>query len=160
MGLCGFYIILFYSCCDSSVCRKDQMNFSIENSIKGQVFLLLISVAVISTFWKVNMTVLIDYDSEDRICGCETCIPDNNTWFLERFNQSIQPLLTSFHNISLEEFNWWKVRHLHLGLFQVELLQTLFYKSNVLILHLGFIFFITIFHCFNVCQVNFAGGGL
>ncbi|KAG8442668.1 hypothetical protein GDO86_011455 [Hymenochirus boettgeri] len=45
-----------------------------------------------------------------RPCGCETCVadPEISSWFDERFNISISPLLTKQNNVIPESvYKWW-----------------------------------------------------
>lgn len=81
------------------------MNFSILRGTKRQVVLLLICIAGISTFWEMNISVLRLWN---KVCGSENLTAANNTWFMQRFNQSFRPLLSRDNNISPEEYSWWK----------------------------------------------------
>lgn len=46
-------------------------------------------------------------------CSCPPCgtEPDDDPWFVERFNQSIHPLMTRENSVlSDDTFKWWQVR--------------------------------------------------
>lgn len=46
-------------------------------------------------------------------CACGRCMtePEDDPWFTERFNRSIQPLMSRENSaLSDETFKWWQVR--------------------------------------------------
>jgi hypothetical protein len=45
-----------------------------------------------------------------RPCACNRCaIHDDDSWFTERFNASLNPFLTQDNALSERDFRWWKV---------------------------------------------------
>lgn len=83
-------------------------------------FFLNYSHTVVTTAWfpkqmvlelSENFKKLVQYSH--RPCSCARCIGQQkvSSWFDERFNRSMQPLLT-VQNAFLEEdaYNWWLVR--------------------------------------------------
>uniref|UniRef100_A0A8C6TAD2 CMP-N-acetylneuraminate-beta-galactosamide-alpha-2,3-sialyltransferase 1 n=1 Tax=Neogobius melanostomus TaxID=47308 RepID=A0A8C6TAD2_9GOBI len=90
---------------------SDVMNSSSKHTVKRTVFLLLLCFSGICTIWKVSeMPTSFELYLKNTECGCETCLMQNNSWFMQRFQKNITPLLTSNYNLSQEAFNWWKVR--------------------------------------------------
>lgn len=71
-----------------------------------KVFLLLLCIIGISTIWKVSEMPNIFKFSKG--CGCKKCLIEDQPWFLQRFQKTITPLLTSNYNMSEDAFNWWK----------------------------------------------------
>ncbi|KAK2830081.1 hypothetical protein Q5P01_018012 [Channa striata] len=42
-------------------------------------------------------------------CTCGNCLAENDTWFLQRINQSVEPFLSANYQLSEDAFNWWKI---------------------------------------------------
>uniref|UniRef100_A0A8C6TAC2 CMP-N-acetylneuraminate-beta-galactosamide-alpha-2,3-sialyltransferase 1 n=1 Tax=Neogobius melanostomus TaxID=47308 RepID=A0A8C6TAC2_9GOBI len=85
------------------------MNSSSKHTFKRTVFLLLLCFSGICTIWKISeMATSFELSLTNTECGCETCLMQNNSWFMQRFQKNITPLLTSNYNLSQEAFNWWK----------------------------------------------------
>uniref|UniRef100_A0A8C6TCG8 CMP-N-acetylneuraminate-beta-galactosamide-alpha-2,3-sialyltransferase 1 n=1 Tax=Neogobius melanostomus TaxID=47308 RepID=A0A8C6TCG8_9GOBI len=85
------------------------MNSSSKHTVKRTVFLLLLCFSGICTIWKISeMPTSLELSLTNTECGCETCLMQNNSWFMQRFQKNITLLLTSNYNLSQEAFNWWK----------------------------------------------------
>lgn len=85
-------------------------------------------------------------DIANKKCRCRYCIWDaeaEDTWFNERFNQSIHPLLsTSNSELSDDTYKWWLVSTLHSD------------HTFVVFLALGQVF------CLKCVQRDFCTGGM
>ena len=46
---------------------------------------------------------------DTRPCACETCLSEDDPWFMRVFNRSVEPFLSAEYNLSEDAFNWWKV---------------------------------------------------
>uniref|UniRef100_A0A8C6TFQ0 ST3 beta-galactoside alpha-2,3-sialyltransferase 1 n=1 Tax=Neogobius melanostomus TaxID=47308 RepID=A0A8C6TFQ0_9GOBI len=83
----------------------DLMNSSSKHTFKRTVFLLLLCFSGICTIWKISeMATSFELSLTNTECGCETCLMQNNSWFMQRFQKNITPLLTSNYNLSQEFF--------------------------------------------------------
>uniref|UniRef100_A0A8C6TBH4 ST3 beta-galactoside alpha-2,3-sialyltransferase 1 n=1 Tax=Neogobius melanostomus TaxID=47308 RepID=A0A8C6TBH4_9GOBI len=76
----------------------DLMNSSSKHTFKRTVFLLLLCFSGICTIWKISeMATSFELSLTNTECGCETCLMQNNSWFMQRFQKNITPLLTMIH---------------------------------------------------------------
>ncbi|XP_018526149.2 CMP-N-acetylneuraminate-beta-galactosamide-alpha-2,3-sialyltransferase 1-like [Lates calcarifer] len=40
-------------------------------------------------------------------CACEKCLSDEDQWFTQRLNKSVEPFLSSKYKLSEDSFRWW-----------------------------------------------------
>ncbi|XP_037651473.1 CMP-N-acetylneuraminate-beta-galactosamide-alpha-2,3-sialyltransferase 1-like [Sebastes umbrosus] len=66
---------------------------------KGMVLIVVLGVTSISVFWRINMT---------PPCACDRCLSEDDPWFMQRFNKSVEPFLSANYKLSEDAFNWWK----------------------------------------------------
>uniref|UniRef100_A0A3B4WP04 CMP-N-acetylneuraminate-beta-galactosamide-alpha-2,3-sialyltransferase 1 n=1 Tax=Seriola lalandi dorsalis TaxID=1841481 RepID=A0A3B4WP04_SERLL len=45
-------------------------------------------------------------------CACGKCLSEDDVWFTQRFNKSVEPFLSAKHSLSEAAFRWWKVTSL------------------------------------------------
>ncbi|XP_074470030.1 CMP-N-acetylneuraminate-beta-galactosamide-alpha-2,3-sialyltransferase 1-like [Sebastes fasciatus] len=66
---------------------------------KGMVLIVVLGVTSISVFWRINMT---------PPCACDRCLSEDDPWFMQRFDKSVEPFLSANYKLSGDAFNWWK----------------------------------------------------
>ncbi|KAF3707728.1 CMP-N-acetylneuraminate-beta-galactosamide-alpha-2,3-sialyltransferase 1 [Channa argus] len=80
---------------------------------KWRVLIFLLCVFSITVLFKENdqrrilQKFNLPLDTDPFACG--KCLTENDTWFLQRINQSVKPFLSPNHNLSEDTFNWWKL---------------------------------------------------
>uniref|UniRef100_A0A3B4WI17 CMP-N-acetylneuraminate-beta-galactosamide-alpha-2,3-sialyltransferase 1 n=1 Tax=Seriola lalandi dorsalis TaxID=1841481 RepID=A0A3B4WI17_SERLL len=42
-------------------------------------------------------------------CACGKCLSEDDVWFTQRFNKSVEPFLSAKHSLSEAAFRWWKL---------------------------------------------------
>ncbi|XP_056285413.1 CMP-N-acetylneuraminate-beta-galactosamide-alpha-2,3-sialyltransferase 1-like [Pseudoliparis swirei] len=73
---------------------------------KVGVFISLLCVTGLCVFWRAEISSYFP-PREERPCSCDRCSSDGET-FMKRFNRFAEPLLSARHNLSEENFNWWR----------------------------------------------------
>lgn len=80
---------------------------------KVKVLIFLLGLTGIFVFMKGRMTGYMTQRPQlldQYICACESCsAEDDEGWFLQRFNKSVEPFLTAKYTLPEEAFQWWKV---------------------------------------------------
>lgn len=76
-----------------------------EMNFKVRVFIFLLC----ATFIHVLLRVSWRFPTYTSPCACEKCLSEDDPWFLQFFNKSVEPFLSPKDNLSEDAFNWWKV---------------------------------------------------
>ncbi|XP_040909339.1 CMP-N-acetylneuraminate-beta-galactosamide-alpha-2,3-sialyltransferase 1-like isoform X2 [Toxotes jaculatrix] len=71
----------------------------------GFIFLLCISSVCVFLREHVSNTIQVQDTSP---CACEKCLSEEDLWFQQRFNKSVEPFLSASGNLSEDVFTWWK----------------------------------------------------
>lgn len=74
---------------------------------KVKIFIVLMSVTVVGVFLR-GCTVKYNTFEYLRTCACDKCVSEDNPWFMQRFNKSVEPFLSVENNLTESTFNWWK----------------------------------------------------
>lgn len=53
---------------------------------------------------------LLEHSVHQSPCACHKCLTEDDPWFMERFNKSVNPFLTRKNNLSEDAYSWWKVK--------------------------------------------------
>ncbi|XP_037651468.1 CMP-N-acetylneuraminate-beta-galactosamide-alpha-2,3-sialyltransferase 1-like isoform X2 [Sebastes umbrosus] len=75
---------------------------------KVKVLIVVLGVTSMSVFWRVYMTPPRSPPRDGIPCACDSCLSEDDPWFTQRFNKSVEPFLSANHNLSEDAFNWWK----------------------------------------------------
>lgn len=81
--------------------------------LKVKILLGLMSVTALGVFL-IGCTVQYNTYQYHSPCACDKCVSEDNPWFLQRFNKSVEPFLSTEFNLTESTFNWWRVSdHFH-----------------------------------------------
>ncbi|XP_029023328.1 CMP-N-acetylneuraminate-beta-galactosamide-alpha-2,3-sialyltransferase 1-like [Betta splendens] len=73
------------------------------------VFTFLLCIAAIGVFFGEPEFSQDFFQQRDKsACDCGKCLSKNDTWFLRRFNESVEVFLSEGSNLSAASFYWWK----------------------------------------------------
>lgn len=75
---------------------------------KLKVVLFLVGLTGVVIFMKGYVTQR-PLQLDGYICSCEVCSAEDDGWFSERFNKSVDPFLSAKYIMPEEAFQWWKV---------------------------------------------------
>uniref|UniRef100_A0A3B4WNS0 CMP-N-acetylneuraminate-beta-galactosamide-alpha-2,3-sialyltransferase 1-like n=1 Tax=Seriola lalandi dorsalis TaxID=1841481 RepID=A0A3B4WNS0_SERLL len=79
---------------------------------KVRVFILLLCVGVFVVLRERVAEVSLENFSpfhNTSPCACGKCLSEDDVWFTQRFNKSVEPFLSAKHSLSEAAFRWWKV---------------------------------------------------
>ncbi|XP_027142747.1 CMP-N-acetylneuraminate-beta-galactosamide-alpha-2,3-sialyltransferase 1-like [Larimichthys crocea] len=57
------------------------------------------------------------FSTSTNPCACEKCLSEDDPWFMQLFNRSVKPFLSSEDNLSEDAFNWWKNERRNFGVY-------------------------------------------
>ncbi|XP_070703074.1 CMP-N-acetylneuraminate-beta-galactosamide-alpha-2,3-sialyltransferase 1-like [Pempheris klunzingeri] len=76
-----------------------------NSKVKALVFLLCVTgVGVYLRAYVPHYSQLQD----TRLCACEKCLTEDDPWFMQRFQKSIEPFLSGNYSLPEDAFNWWR----------------------------------------------------
>lgn len=76
---------------------------------KLKVVLFLLGLTGIFVFMKEYVAQRPLQALDNYICACEACSTEDDGWFSERFNKSMEPFLFANYTLPEAAFQWWKV---------------------------------------------------
>uniref|UniRef100_A0A3B4X6Z4 CMP-N-acetylneuraminate-beta-galactosamide-alpha-2,3-sialyltransferase 1-like n=1 Tax=Seriola lalandi dorsalis TaxID=1841481 RepID=A0A3B4X6Z4_SERLL len=95
--------------CISILFNKHQ---AAEMVSKVRMFILLLCVSVFVVLRERVAEVSLENFSpfhDTSSCACGKCLSEDDVWFTQRFNKSVEPFLSAKHSLSEAAFRWWKV---------------------------------------------------
>ncbi|XP_023262754.1 CMP-N-acetylneuraminate-beta-galactosamide-alpha-2,3-sialyltransferase 1-like, partial [Seriola lalandi dorsalis] len=94
---------------------------------KVRMFILLLCVSVFVVLRERVAEVSLENFSpfhDTSSCACGKCLSEDDVWFTQRFNKSVEPFLSAKHSLSEAAFRWWK------GI-QLEKRNFIYYSATV-----------------------------
>ncbi|XP_049891343.1 CMP-N-acetylneuraminate-beta-galactosamide-alpha-2,3-sialyltransferase 1-like [Epinephelus moara] len=74
---------------------------------KVRMLIFVLCVTGVCVFWREYMS---PYSlSKQKPCACDQCLSEEDPWFTQRFDKSVEPFLSANYSVSEEVFNWWKL---------------------------------------------------
>ncbi|XP_020499776.2 CMP-N-acetylneuraminate-beta-galactosamide-alpha-2,3-sialyltransferase 1 [Labrus bergylta] len=85
--------------------KKDKMISRVK-----ALFLLafLTGIFVFMRGFMMQQPQLQDASPSVESCHCEKCFPEDDQWFVKRFDKSVEPFLSTKYNLPVDAFNWWR----------------------------------------------------
>uniref|UniRef100_A0A3B4WZD0 CMP-N-acetylneuraminate-beta-galactosamide-alpha-2,3-sialyltransferase 1-like n=1 Tax=Seriola lalandi dorsalis TaxID=1841481 RepID=A0A3B4WZD0_SERLL len=77
-----------------------------------RMFILLLCVSVFVVLRERVAEVSLENFSpfhDTSSCACGKCLSEDDVWFTQRFNKSVEPFLSAKHSLSEAAFRWWKL---------------------------------------------------
>uniref|UniRef100_A0A3B4WNT3 CMP-N-acetylneuraminate-beta-galactosamide-alpha-2,3-sialyltransferase 1 n=1 Tax=Seriola lalandi dorsalis TaxID=1841481 RepID=A0A3B4WNT3_SERLL len=100
---------------------------SVRHATVLRVFILLLCVGVFVVLRERVAEVSLENFSpfhNTSPCACGKCLSEDDVWFTQRFNKSVEPFLSAKHSLSEAAFRWWK------GI-QLEKRNFIYYSATV-----------------------------
>ncbi|TNN40886.1 CMP-N-acetylneuraminate-beta-galactosamide-alpha-2,3-sialyltransferase 1 [Liparis tanakae] len=80
----------------------------LEMKSKVGVFIFLLCAAHIAVLWRVEVLSYLPL-RDKRSCACDRCSLEDDPVFLKHIGKFDKPFLSVNHNLSEDDFNWWRV---------------------------------------------------
>lgn len=97
-------------------CRSSHGASQPKMNAKVKLAILIVCSTCFVTIWRLSSCLIfkaIKGTSKKvekiKYCSCSSCLSAQDLWFIQQFDKSVNPFLTSGGNMTEEDYNWWKV---------------------------------------------------